>query len=119
MGVTGSRLAGSRSRAGQGGAVGRLGGGLGSGRCLRVEAARDGIGSRFGGGRSARSRGDCADRSDRSSGRGARSVGIGCRASRCDGSLIDRRDRGVSPVELLLSAQLGRSKDLIKCNQFD
>lgn len=55
MGVTGSRLAGSRSRAGQGGAVGRLGGGLGSGRCLRIEAARDGIGCRLGGGRSARS----------------------------------------------------------------
>lgn len=55
MGVTGSRLAGSRGRAGQGGAVGRLGGGLGSGRCLRVEAARDGIGCRLSGSRSTRS----------------------------------------------------------------
>lgn len=119
MSITGSRLAGSRSRASQGGAVGRLGGGLGSGRCLRVEAARDGIGGRFSGSRSARCRGDCADRSDGSNGRGARGVGIGCRASGCDGCLIDRRDRGVSPVELLLSGQLGSSKDLIKRDQFD
>lgn len=119
MGVAGSRLARSRGRAGQGGAVGRLGSGLGSSRRLRVEAAGDGIGGGLGHGRSARGRGDCAGRSDRSSRRGARRVSTGGRASRGDSSLINRRNRGVSPVEFLLSGQLGSSKDLRKRGQFD